>query len=331
MNSIKKSIAIFTPYFGHINDFFKLWLRSACFNETIDFFIPTDCSDEIVKTGFVKKNIHIIPMFLDEFKEKTNKAIGFVCNIDHARKVCDYRCAIGLIFKEELTNYDFWGYTDNDQILGDIRHFITDEILSKYDKIGRWGHFSIFRNVDYMNTLFMTDLREEGCLYYKDVYNTPYNCFFEEATMINFCKKNGIDFFENESCFMDISPSSFKFIDRKWDDAKKPYYVIQDGIHVYAVECKRGKTSKQKKEIMYAHFQKRKLTIQFENLTDEKTLVFYPNAIIDGNAFDENFVIKQSIVSKPFYGLKKRVLHSYAVRYNNYHKKHSKTFKQKYY
>ena len=49
--------------------------------------------------------------------------------------------------------YDFWGYCDIDLIFGNIRKFITDDILDKYDKILSRGHFTLFRNKDSINTI----------------------------------------------------------------------------------------------------------------------------------------------------------------------------------
>ena len=34
-----------------------------------------------------------------------------------------------------MVGYDFWGHCDMDLIWGDIRNFITEDVLSKYDKI----------------------------------------------------------------------------------------------------------------------------------------------------------------------------------------------------
>ena len=324
-------IAILTPYFGHINGFFKLWLRSAFLNKTIDFLIPTDCGGEIQSTGFVGENIHIIPMSLAEFKAKADSAIGMDCNIDHARKICDYRCALGLIFKDELKDFDFWGYTDNDQIMGDMRKFLSQELLSKYNKIGAWGHFSLFKNVDYMNTLFMTEPKNKSLMFYKDVYSTPYNCFFEERTMVEFCKEKGIEFFEDEELFIDTSPSYYRFINRKWENPYTPYYVLEDGVKVFVVSAQKDSKNRVKKELMYAHFQKRKFTISVDDLHSTNCLVYYPNVVEDGANMDEERIVKKARKSNLVYGWKKRILHSYSVRYNNYQKKHSKKFKQKYY
>ena len=40
-------------------------------------------------------------------------------------KLCDYKPVYGLIFDEDLQDYDFWGHCDVDLIFGDIRKFIN--------------------------------------------------------------------------------------------------------------------------------------------------------------------------------------------------------------
>ena len=42
-----KSICLIVPYIGKLNDFFKLWLKTAEANETIDFYLFVDDEDFI--------------------------------------------------------------------------------------------------------------------------------------------------------------------------------------------------------------------------------------------------------------------------------------------
>ena len=51
--------------------------------------------------------------------------------------------------------YDFWGFGDMDVVLGDIRKFITDDVLSKNDVIGHAGHMQIFKNCKEINELVL--------------------------------------------------------------------------------------------------------------------------------------------------------------------------------
>jgi len=257
--------------------------------------------------------------------------MGFECNLDHPRKVCDYRSCLGFVFSEIVGPYDFWGYTDNDQIYGNIRAFITNDLLSKYDKIGKWGHFSLYRNTPAMNSLFMSDFRKLGLLFYKDVFSTPYNCFFEETTMYRFGELSGFPCYDDESIIFDCSPSSFRFIDRKWGKEKSaPHIVVFDSgkVLTYVVDSNCLRTSR---EVIYAHFQKRRMDIICKNLIQSDCLFFYPNVVCDKETYDEKKALKSANKMKLFYGIKKDLAHRFAIKYNNFHKKHSKKFKQIYY
>ena len=83
-----------------------------------------------------------------------------------------------MIFQEELRQYDFWGYCDSDMVLGNIRKYITDEILEGYDKILPLGHLSIYRNTDEINRRFMEcpDIMD-----YHEVFSSPRIFQFDET------------------------------------------------------------------------------------------------------------------------------------------------------
>ena len=65
-------------------------------------------------------------------------------------KLCDYRICYGAVFQDFIKNYDFWGFCDIDLLWGNIRTFITEGILNKYDKIGFQGHSTLVRNIDFL-------------------------------------------------------------------------------------------------------------------------------------------------------------------------------------
>ena len=59
--------------------------------------------------------------------------------------------AYGAIFEDYLIGVDFWGHCDLDIVFGDIRSFITDEMLEEYDVITAKkeflaGHFTLYNN-----------------------------------------------------------------------------------------------------------------------------------------------------------------------------------------
>lgn len=99
-------------------------------------------------------------------------------------KVIDFKPMFGFLFQDLIENHHFWGYCDNDMLLGQASSFLTDDMLSKYDIITAyegpngektWGPFTLMRNVKKTNELFR--LTKFGIRDLIDSYTTY---FFDE-------------------------------------------------------------------------------------------------------------------------------------------------------
>jgi hypothetical protein len=102
--------------------------------------------------------------------------------IDIPYKLCDFKPAYGYIFADYIKEYDFWGFGDIDVIYGNVRDFIREDLLLSYDFISVrddyvTGFFSLLRNTDLMNTLFM---RSKD---YIKVYSESEYCRFDECAI----------------------------------------------------------------------------------------------------------------------------------------------------
>ena len=129
------SIGIVVPYFGKFPGWFDAWKISALKNSSIDFLIYTDC-DNIESQG----NIKVIKITFIDFKVRLQSIFDFTIKCDIPYKLCDYKPCYGKALHDDLKDYDFWGYCDVDLVFGNIRKFITDDVLDSYDKIGIYGH-----------------------------------------------------------------------------------------------------------------------------------------------------------------------------------------------
>ena len=83
-------------------------------------------------------------------------------------KVNDFKPLFAFLFEDLVSGYDWWGHVDNDIILGNVRHFLSDEILDQNDIISRqlkneeredmhkrtWGALTLYRNKPEINELF---------------------------------------------------------------------------------------------------------------------------------------------------------------------------------
>lgn len=100
-------------------------------------------------------------------------------------KLCDVRPAYGLIFKEYIKDFEFWGWGDIDVIYGQIRSFGVDNLLDLHDIISfkpNWisGCFCLIRNKEVTNRLF---LRSRDV---NKIYSDPLYKGFDE---VSFCWK----------------------------------------------------------------------------------------------------------------------------------------------
>ena len=157
--------------------YFPYFLHSCRYNPTIDFLIFTDNTDANLE---LPANVEIIPYSIEQFKADATKTLGFDIAVESGYKLCDFKPAYGSIFSDYITDYDFWGYCDIDVIFGNIRAFMTHELLGEYDIISArhdylTGCFALYRNNLYMRELFKQSKD------YRKVFTNPRNFFFDET------------------------------------------------------------------------------------------------------------------------------------------------------
>ena len=159
-----KRIILIIPYFGTWPIWFDAFLQSCAGNPSIHWLCPTDC---IIPEHY-PANIQFFPITLKELNTHVNSVVGVDVPLS-PRKFCDLKPAYGAVFKAQLVDYDFWGICDMDIIWGDIRKFITPDLLDNYDIISSRkgaisGHFTLFRNTPEINSLY-TQLPNIKALY----------------------------------------------------------------------------------------------------------------------------------------------------------------------
>src|ERR1700722_17290835 len=142
-----KKICMVMPYFGVWPDYFLFFLKSCEYNPTIDWLFYTNCGAPTSHPD----NVRFIKATLEDFNALASKKIAMKIGLQYPYKLCDMRAAYGHIFEDYLQGYDFWGYGDIDLIYGNIRHFFTGEILSRYDIVTGYhtalaGPLTFFKN-----------------------------------------------------------------------------------------------------------------------------------------------------------------------------------------
>lgn len=142
----RPKVAVIIPYFGKWPEYFNLYLYSCSKNPQIDFFYFTDCC--IPNTSY--PNTHFVKTSFSKYCKKVSSALKINFKPNSPKKLCDVKPFYGIIHKEDIKDYDFWGFADIDLIYGDMSLFVNNYNLNKYDVITSLsihlsGHFTLIR------------------------------------------------------------------------------------------------------------------------------------------------------------------------------------------
>lgn len=267
-----KRIVILFPYFGTLPPQYGMWRASALQNPSIDFVFFTDCDVESAH------NIIVHKMQFEDFKKKIQEAFDFPIVLDRPYKICEYRPAFAYALPQYVEGYDFWGWGDLDVVYGDIRAFITNDVLTRYKMISGLGHFSLYHNDEDTNTYFMKTI--SGYQDYKEAFTTSASTFFDEIYHKGFgdkwreCRPNDcwLDWqFDNVS--RPKEAYHLNSLNRGW----KQVIFEHIGNKLFILRFHNGKL--EKKESLYAHFQHRGFMI--DKATNYSHFLVTPNSIIN--------------------------------------------------
>ena len=271
-----KSIAYVLPYFGKFPKGFQFWLMSCKANSSVDFFVFTD---DYTKYDY-PENVHVTYCTLQEVKKRAQKLFDFKISLERPYKLCDYKPAYGEIFEEELKGYDYWGHCDLDMVWGDIRKFITDDILEQYEKIGNQGHSTLYKNTPEVNARYRTCI--PGIVNYKIAYSTDQGFAFDEPPMEEIYKSLGIPYYQ-EVNFVHLKKYDYGFFMDLLSadvDYKNEYQVFtwKNGIiNRFYVD----KEQIQIEEYMYLHYWCRPTTFKIKEYKEDKQYLIYPDVTTD--------------------------------------------------
>lgn len=186
-------VCLISIYMGDkFPDIIKAWARSCEKNPDFDFLLISN-----IKQGNINfpSNVKLSNISFNDLKKRIQRLYNFPISLDKAYKMCDFRPTFGQVFKDELQGYKWWGYTDIDIVYGDMKKFITDKMLNDFERIGMYGHLSLYKNNAKMNNLY----KMNGSIFnYHRVFSMPYNYIFDESAGMNMiCEKNHIKWFKD--------------------------------------------------------------------------------------------------------------------------------------
>lgn len=252
-----KKIGLVVPYFGRLPKNFQIWLNSCKENSSIDWLIFTDDKANYIYPD----NCKVRYMEFDQLLDKLHTIFDFPLGLKSAYKLTDFKVTYGEVFQEYLVNYDFWGYCDIDLTFGDIRKFITSEILDNYDKILTRGHFTLFKNTPEINGFYRKPIN--GVQPYREVFANPQHFYFDEwgKDGINqIFNTYGVEMYD-EIIFNDLFHRKYHFYPAQLlgqDEYKKPSVYLWEKGKLFRFYLD-GNNSLAKQEIMYVHFLRRKM------------------------------------------------------------------------
>jgi len=192
-----KKIILLVVYYGKWPDWINLFIETCKWNPTIDWLLISDCAEPENKC----KNVKYIHIPAEELNKLVSSKLGINFKLKDPYKLCDLKTAYGTIFEDFIVGYDYFGWAETDVFYGNIRKFLTDDLL-KYDSIsiGKLflsNFFLLLRNSVEMRSSY---LKIEG---WKEKMASEAYFILEDLEFIKVLNKERIymkEFFTTPSC-----------------------------------------------------------------------------------------------------------------------------------
>nr|WP_157719546.1 DUF6625 family protein [Pseudomonas oryzae] len=142
------------PYFGSWPFWLDFFLLSCRRNPTVNWLIIGDSP----APADAPANVEFRQVAYADYLAFVSARLGIPFDPVRPYKLCDLKPMYGYLHEEDLSGYDFWGFCDLDVVFGDLRSFLTPEVL-RHDVIATHdtrisGHFSLLRNTPVLREAF---------------------------------------------------------------------------------------------------------------------------------------------------------------------------------
>ncbi|WP_300081588.1 DUF6625 family protein [uncultured Thomasclavelia sp.] len=285
-------ICVIIPYFGKFKPSINLFLNSCIKNKEIDWYIFTD--NYAPKSISLTKNIKWIKIDLSTVKKLAKKNLGHDICLERPYKLCDLKPFYGLIFKEYIQNYQYWGYGDLDVVYGRLFYYLNLIEYYRYDKVNWMGHLCFLKNNADCNYLAFHDTPDtvSGLEVLKIKENIGFDerdfnkkLLSKELKMYNFNWGADIDIFYQRMRCVDLKTVHCLLDTGEVNYAPKNYrkqiFALVDG-KVFQIYLKAGQVCTQ--EFAYIHFRKES-PILFDDY-DRQTYLFTRKGFVPCNQSD---------------------------------------------
>jgi hypothetical protein len=142
------------PYFGDLPPWYEHWERNSEHLRDLGYEFLFD-NDET------------------EFRARVKERLGITCPaLWGTGKMWDFRPTFGVLYADEVAQFDFWGHTDFDVVYGRVDNWVTDDFLQAIDMHSNCsdyvnGSWSLYRSSAQMANLF----REEPL--WREIIESP--------------------------------------------------------------------------------------------------------------------------------------------------------------
>jgi len=151
---MKNKIALVIPYFGKLPSYLSVFISSMK-NKPLDvLFFSNNSAPENLPSNIIWRI-----MEFEDAGKLFNEKLEMNVALYEGFKLCDLKPTFGLVFEDYLEEYDFWGTSDVDLVMGNFEKFINDDVLNEIDVYSGFstflaGPFFLVRNNFYCKTLF---------------------------------------------------------------------------------------------------------------------------------------------------------------------------------
>jgi len=162
---------------------FSVVARTIVANPTVRFQLLGDKEPEL--HGGLPPNAQFKSLSLKDLRARVRKRLGkslepaSLAVAGFHSKISDLKPMFGALFPELLRGCDWWGYMQEDEVLGSLRSFATPELLSAYDVVSPLplpcaGPFMLWRNTPAVTLLYQRSAQ------WRDVVENPRYLAFDE-------------------------------------------------------------------------------------------------------------------------------------------------------
>jgi hypothetical protein len=132
------SIAMVCIHYGRLPKWFDYFLLSCKANHEYDWYIIIN--DTVTKLPVdTPANVYIINEPVEQFNKRASRCFNISYKLTNPYTICDFRPAIGTMYRDFLHAYKYWGHCDMDIILGKLGSFLSWDVMSEYDIITTRG------------------------------------------------------------------------------------------------------------------------------------------------------------------------------------------------